>query len=359
MEIRVGIHTAGEPRIRILPDGDNMVENMLIGKDFHWQQVISARLSGRVEICGSQLVNILPLERYLESVVGSEMNPDAPKEFLKAHAIISRSWAVGKILGCHPAGEEGKVSTSGELIGWDDTSQHTGYHVCSDDHCQRYQGRQPVASEALEAIRGTADTVILDSQGNVVDARFSKCCGGRTELFSTCWQNRDITGLSSFEDPWCDLRGLSSLERERVLRGVLKDYDLSTGGGYRWRSSITKDEVRKNLREKFGRDIGAILALHPVSRGASGRLSIMRIEGERGDLLLGKELWIRRLLSPTHLYSSAIEISEEGEKFEIEGKGWGHGVGLCQIGAARMALEGATCEEILSFYYPGTHLGGI
>lgn len=363
MEIKVGVPTQGYPRLRREKEIIRL-DNMLIGKDFHWQKELSVLLPGRVELIdrsadssvvideGYTILNYVPLETYLESVVGSEMNPEAPSEFLKAQAIISRSWAVGKILGNHPEDNEGKVNSEDCLIGWDDTSAHHGFHVCSDDHCQRYQGLRPLADEVASAIRETAGIVLKDPDGNIVDARFSKCCGGITELFSTCWQDREMPGLKSFKDPWCDTSGIP----EDALSKFLKNYDLSTGGGFRWKTCISKDDIRKNLFTKFGRDVGKILSLKPISRGSSGRIKILRITGDKGELLLGKELWIRRLLSPTHLYSSAIEIEDMGEKIQIKGRGWGHGVGLCQIGAANMALNGYSCQEILKFYYPGVVL---
>ncbi len=355
-EISVGIYTAGIPRLRHIAEGLTLLENMLIGKDFHWQRQLEALLPGRIEIKDGMLINHLPVEKYLECVVGSEMNPAAPPEFLKAHAIISRSWAVGKILGCHPEGDDGKYDTLSTLIGWDDTSAHIGFHVCSDDHCQRYQGVQPVSPEALEAIRSTQGIVLRDDSGKIVDARFSKCCGGKTEMFSTCWQDVDMSCLKSFDDPWCDLSNLPSARREDVLNSILKDYDLSTGGGYRWTATVSKESVRQNLLNKFGRDIGEIVSLRALERGPSGRISLLHIKGSGGSLDLGKELWIRRLLSSTHLYSSAFDIEDKGSYLKLTGRGWGHGVGLCQTGAARMALEGADAADILRFYYPGSHL---
>lgn len=374
-EIAVGIPTVGVPRLESVGKGFTRLENMLIGKDFHWQQELSVILPGRVEIVSSEklvgssevemvrseaerkgkkkigeVINFVPLERYLECVVGSEMNPAAPVEFLKAHAIISRSWAVGKILGIHPEDNIGRVDTPDCLIGWDDTAAHIGFHVCSDDHCQRYQGLQPVAPEVLEAIRATAGVVLTDMEGNLIDTRFSKCCGGKTEVFSTCWQDRELPGLESFDDPWCNIKAST------VLRAVLKEYDLATQGGYRWVMVVNKSDIERNLREKFGRSVGRVLRIEAVERGLSGRIKLLRIIGDKGTLLLGKELWIRRLLSPTHLYSSAFEIEDLGDDVRLVGRGWGHGVGLCQIGAARMALEGASCEEILRFYYPNTRL---
>lgn len=356
--ITIGIPTAGPPRIKDAGEDLVRLENMLIGKEFHWQRELSVLLPGEVTVIDHEgretfsVINRLPVETYLECVVGSEMNPRAPIEFLKAHAIISRSWAVGKMLRVHPEDDCGRVDTPDRLIGWDDTAAHTLFDVCSDDHCQRYQGLQPVSDKAREAIRQTAGMVLTDGDGELVDARFSKCCGGRTELFSSCWQDREMAGLKSFEDPWCDLSAVS----DESLRVIMKDYDLSTRGGYRWTAKVSKQEIGRNLRGKFGRDVGEVLSVAPVERGPSGRIKLLGIQGSRGKLVLGKELWIRRLLSDSHLYSSAFEIEDSGPELILTGRGWGHGVGLCQTGAAHMALCGAGYREILGFYYPDTRV---
>ncbi|MDE6670312.1 MAG: SpoIID/LytB domain-containing protein [Muribaculaceae bacterium] len=375
--IKVGIKTDGSPVLEHYTDY-TLVKNMLIGDGFHWQRSLEVCLPGEVslyksseqsEIIGSDateadrnitLINRLPLETYLECVVGSEMNPSASIEFLKAHAVISRSWALGKVLGAHPCNDSGYKNTSDCLIGWDDTAGHHGFDVCSDDHCQRYQGLQPITPIALQAIRDTAGEVLTVADGSLVDARFSKCCGGRTEVFSTCWQSRSVSCLESFDDPWCDLSGLSADRRRKLLSSILKDYDLVTEGyGYRWQNEISKTTVRENLWRRFGRDVGEILRLESLHRGPSGRIDLLRIHGTRGTLDLGKELWIRRLLSSSHLYSSAVDIEDLGSAFRLTGRGWGHGVGLCQIGAANMAVHGYNYRNILSFYYPGAVITSI
>lgn len=388
IEIRVGIKTDSKPVLG--KEGEfTILENMLIGDGFHWEKTIRCRLSGKVEHIKPiprkkdnarvahrksdsrekdyieaedkvTLINTLPLETYLECVVGSEMNPASPLEFLKAHAVISRSWALGKIQNLHPCDPEGQSNTNHHLIGWDDTGSHKFFHVCSDDHCQRYQGHQEVHPISLQAIRDTANEVLVSEKGNLVDARFSKCCGGVTELFSTCWQPVEIDCIKSIKDPWCDLSDLSPQSRRLLLSGVLKDYDLSTPGyGFRWETEITKAEIGRNLKEKFGMDIGRILKVTPLHRGPSHRIDLIRLEGSESYLDMGKELWIRRLLSSSHLYSSAFDIEDFGDKLKLRGRGWGHGVGLCQIGAAHMAANGATYSEILAFYYPGAILSKI
>lgn len=372
--VKVGIKTQGAPILKRCQD-HTLLKNMLIGDGFHWQTTIEVLLPGEISILNPKsvesketskisdadrhitLVNILPLETYLECVVGSEMNPSAPMEFLKAHAVISRSWVLGKITGNHHSESIGHKNTSDSLVGWDDTSGHKGFDVCSDDHCQRYQGLQSISPVSLQAIRNTSDEVLLSPDGKVVDTRFSKCCGGKTELFSTCWQPYEVSCLESFDDPWCDLSGLSTMRRRLLLSSVLKEYDLSTEGyGFRWNTEISKDHIAKNLQDRFHRNVGKVLRIEPLHRGPSSRIDLLRIHGSLSCLDIGKELWIRRLLSPTHLYSSAFEVEDLGPSVRLTGKGWGHGVGLCQIGASNMALHGYSYRDILSFYYPGAKL---
>ena len=360
--IRVGIKTLDEPQVR--KSGKlTSLDNMLIGDGFHWQDSIKAILPGKVESfeddSNISLINILPLEDYVECVVGSEMNPAAPIEFIKAHAVISRSWALGKILRVHPSCCIPETH-SDKIVGWDDTGEHIGFDVCSDDHCQRYQGQQDISPQTLEAIKATEGQVIIDSDGNLADTRFSKCCGGVTELFSTCWHSQDFNFLRSLEDPWCNLSDLSPVRRRILLSTILKDYDQKTKGyGFRWNHEISKEEIRNNLRLKFGLEIGEIIRLEPLHRGPSGRIDLLRIVGSEKNINIGKELWIRRLLSDSHLYSSAFEIEDMGDRVKLKGRGWGHGVGLCQIGAANMAANGFNYQDILKFYYPETSLAWI
>ncbi|MDE5875588.1 MAG: SpoIID/LytB domain-containing protein [Muribaculaceae bacterium] len=360
--IDIGLPTEGNPVLVKEVSGLTRLLNMRIGLGFHWEKTVEALLPGEIIFNDHpvyRLINRVPVETYLECVVGSEMNPDAPEEFLKAHAVISRSWVMGKIHGAHPAGDEGKVNNDEVIIDWEDTGDHHGFNVCSDDHCQRYQGLQPIATAILKAIRSTAGIILLSPEGKPVDARFSKCCGGRTEVFSSCWQPHSEPCLISRDDPWCDLSGMSETKRKEVLVSILKDYDLENAGGYEWHTTVSKEDIARNLYKKFGRSVGDIRNIEITARGESGRAVAMRIYGTKGSIEIGKELMIRRLLAPTHLYSSWINISrQKGDSsvYVIDGKGWGHGVGLCQIGAARMAIEGRSFREILSFYYPGSCL---
>lgn len=357
MTISVGIPTLGTPILE--RQGNNtLLKNMIIGKDFHWQKTIEALLPGEIEVGNDEafkVINRLPMEKYLECVVGSEMNPEAPEEFLKAHSVISRSWALGKIINLHDHSEAGKKNLHDEIINWEDTCDHYGFDVCSDDHCQRYQGIQAIPIQVKEALKATEEEVLVSPQRNLVDTRFSKCCGGRTELFSTCWQPREEDCLESFEDPWCNLDNLKPDEKSKILKSILKDYDLINSGGYKWETIVKAEEVERNLLQKFGKDVGKVLGLTALSRGASGRIKRLLVSGTKGHMTIGKELMVRRLLADSHLYSSWFDIETLSERtWLLKGHGWGHGVGLCQIGAARMALEGYGYKEILSFYYPGS-----
>lgn len=332
-----------------------------IGIDFHWSRNAEFSLPGVVEVIKlpdgvSHLDNYLDAETYLTSVISSEMNATAPLEFLKAHAIISRSWLMGKIMGSHACDSSGKRHTDNEIVDWVDTADHEGFHVCADDHCQRYQGDSRVNENVFKAVSETHGVVIADSKGSVADARFSKCCGGITEIFSTCWQSQDYDYLTSVEDPYCNLSELSADEFRKVMETILVSYDRNTIDFHDWTVEVTPEDIEKRMFKIYGLETGRILSLEAGEKGASGRLKSLRILGEKGTFTVGKELAIRRLLSDTCLYSSWFNIKRRGKQFQLQGHGWGHGVGMCQIGAAVMALKGFKCEEILRFYYPNTQL---
>lgn len=387
-EIRVGLHTYGAPLLvplgeyDLTPDGESVIytplnersaillENQLIGVGFHWQHTVPGLFFGRIEVSrpgsGWRTLNILPVERYLEAVTGSEMNPAAPIEFLKAHAVISRGWALSRILGkgSENASENTQANDKDRIIKWEDGGDHTDFDVCSDDHCQRYQGipRSMLDDNGREvpnsvaATRATRGLVLTDADGNIADTRFSKCCGGHTELFSTCWQDADKEYLPAQPDPWCDLSDMSASGREAFLQLILKDYDREKYVPQDWQVTVSGGEIRERLMAVYGVDPGKIRGLEAVSRGPSGRIRELRIQGSLRDIVIGKELAIRRLLHPRCLYSSAFHIECDADSFRLHGRGWGHGVGLCQIGAARMAQQGYSFADILNFYYPGTSL---
>lgn len=355
--IRVGLITDGYPKICI-EGNSHKVANLLIGESFHWKRRLECTVEG--EICflkepqgNIHIVNSLPIEKYLASVVGSEMNPNAPTEFIKAHAIISRSWALRKII--NPISSENPQinairesdNVANKYISWEESDAHDNFNVCSDDHCQRYQGIQTGASKLHKCIESTRGEILVDSRGEIADARFSKCCGGRTELFSSCWADLDYDYLQSLDDPWCDLSDMEENQKRIFLSSVLKNYDSSTQDFYSWNVVVSK----KDIKLPGG---GLVKRIYSARRGGSGRIVRLGIETDNRTIEYGKELAIRKLLSSQCLYSSWFDIEDRGEDLHLHGRGWGHGVGLCQIGAARMAYEGKNYRDILSFYYPGT-----
>ncbi|MDE6006365.1 MAG: SpoIID/LytB domain-containing protein [Muribaculaceae bacterium] len=363
--IRVGLLTDGLPQAEAcVRNGMSgfMIQNLLIGYGFHWRKTITAFVPGELELLESsrppiQSVMTVPLEAYVLSVISSEMNPSAPLEFLKAHAVISRSWAMRKILGDSHKSESGRVDEAALHIGWEEADSHVGFDVCSDDHCQRFQGLpEVIPSSALKAVEATRGLVIKDREGQIADARFSKCCGGRTEIFSSCWADKDYDYLVSKEDSWCNLSDMTESSRNEFLSAALKNYDAATQDFYQWSRRVGRQWLRDRVKSRYGIDVGTVKTLEVSRRGPSGRAVRIIISGADGSVEIGKELAIRRLLTDDCLYSSRFDIMDEREGFLLEGRGWGHGVGLCQIGAARMAFEGRQFREILDFYYPGTNL---
>ncbi len=350
-------------------DASFTLGRMTIGKDFHWERTQELTFRGTLRLIVDEekmlLINEIPMEDYLASVISSEMKSTASPEFLKAASVISRSWLFAQLerRRKHEANTQGFFSFSRsdrELIRWRDREDHTLFDVCADDHCQRYQGiseaYSPNVSEAVAATRGR----ILTYGGEVCDARFSKCCGGQTNTFSHCWENRDFPYLPSRPDPYC------AQATPNVLARVLKAYDLETKDFYRWTVDYTQEELRALISAHLNQDLGAITDLRAEETGPGGHLSKLRIVGTESEYVIGKELEIRRALSPTHLKSSAftverLEVDAAGipQRFRLHGKGWGHGVGMCQIGAAVMGEQGHPYEEILEQYYPGTTLRRI
>lgn len=352
--ISVGILTDGNPTVTQTGDY-TQVEGVVIGKQFHWEQRLSLKYAGKIEQTDHGLINRLPIEDYIKSVVSSEMNPKAPVEFIRAHAIISRSWAMRKLY-IKESPSDGIRHSDSEIITWQESDTHIGFDVCSDDHCQRYQGITNINSRVEKAVESTRGILLTDTDsGTIADARFSKCCGGETELFSTCWADKDMPYLTHIHDPYCNPDRLSQEQRITILSDILKDYDVSTDY-YRWEESVTPQQIRVNLQNRFDIDKGRVISLKPIEYGKSGRIKLLKVICENGEIIIGKELAIRRLLSPTHLFSSAFEIKSQTDRFLLHGRGWGHGVGLCQIGAAVMASEEKSAEEILSFYFPNTSL---
>jgi peptidoglycan hydrolase-like amidase len=359
-----------------------------IGIDFHWQQKQEQTFRGSLRFLpadGDRLtvINDVPLETYILSVSRSEMSAKSPQEFLRAHSIISRSWLLAQLeQGRFPSERNTtRAGGEGEIIRWYDRQTHKDFDVCADDHCQRYQGigdtdTGPVTA-AVEATAG----LILTYGGKPCDARFSKCCGGVTEDFRLAWGETARPYLVPVFDgrmgklpdpPLSDEQAAREFiggspasycncADQNILGMVLNDYDRSTGDFFRWRVRLTPGDIAGFLGKKLGLDLGRIVALLPVERGLSGRIKRLRLIGEKAAIVIGKELEIRRALSPTHLYSSAFVVDTEGaterpDAFILRGAGWGHGVGLCQIGAAVMACEGIGYREILKHYYPGSEI---
>ena len=348
MRLAVGILRAPDIRVTHHADGTFTLHGVTIGKQFHWQQAEDQTFQGALRILSDagQLIaiNDVPLEDYVTSVISSEMNAEAPIELLKAHAVISRTWSIPRWQHkpCRIAPVRGPVR-------WYDHTGHTHFDVCADDHCQRYQGIGRLTSSARAAVEATSG-LVLTYDGELCDARFSKCCGGTTELFSTCWADVDYPYLQPVSCPFC---GYASTD---LLHRSLNSYDLPTADFHDWQVAYTREELSALIERKGQLSIGLLLHLQPLQRGASGRISLLRLVGTEGIVEVGKELEIRRLLSPSHLLSSAFEVEETPDGFLLHGRGWGHGVGLCQIGAARMAEEGYSYEQILAYYYPGTNL---
>ena len=358
--------------------------------NFHWQrkedQIFKGSLKIIIEDGKLTVVNVLSIEDYLISVISSEMKATSSLELLKAHAVISRSWLMAQIVKSKSLvkdiiGYESHTQTVSEIIKWYDREDHKNYDVCADDHCQRYQGitraSTPIVVKAIEETFGE----VLTYSGNICDTRYSKCCGGLTELFENVWEPVDHPYLKKVIDftsapagydlnvenediakKWIDGNpdAFCNSSDKNVLSQVLNDYDQETNDFYRWKVTYKQNELSDLIKERTGIDFGVILNLIPLERGASGRIKRLKIKGTGKTLILGKELEIRKTLSKTHLYSSCFYVEklmqDKSVIFIIHGAGWGHGVGLCQIGAAVMGSKGYSYHEILDHYFKGVTL---
>ena len=366
-----------------------LLHDMTVGVDFHWEHDEDLSFVGSLSLeareHGMDAVNEVGLEAYLLSVISSEMSARCPTALLEAHAVISRSWLLAQLeaRGVAPVAPSAPEQRDGALhiLRWYDREDHAHFDVCADDHCQRYQGVTRAFSEAATAAVQATRGQVLVSDGQVCDARFSKCCGGYTEIFSSAWGPDDPPYLQAFGDlPAGDSPGFAlplsdeanavafiegapsafcNTQDRAVLEKLLPELDHDTKDFHRWEQVIEQAELQGLLKDKLGVEIGAITAFEPLVRGPSGRLIRLAIQGSEGRVVLGKELEIRRALSPSHLYSSAFVVTPEGseggapERFRLRGAGWGHGVGLCQIGAAVMAEQDYDAMAILAHYYRG------
>ena len=374
-------------------DASFSLSDVTIGVNFHWERKETQTFLGTLrfvvesdKICA---INELPVEKYLESVISSEMSATSSLELLKAHAVISRSWLLAQMKKRRDVAESGNnffsfTKKEDMLIRWYDREDHTIFDVCADDHCQRYQGiTKETSPHVAEAIRQTKGQVLLDGD-EICDARFSKCCGGVTEEFQYCWEDtpknyltavRDIAlGIESTlpnltneeeAEKWIRFNppAFCNTQDKRILSQVLNDYDQETVDFYRWKVTLTQEKLQQLIADRLKMDLGSILDMKSVERGTSGRISKLQIIGTEKTFTIGKELEIRRTLSDSHLLSSAFivdkyDIDEQGvpQRFELIGAGWGHGVGLCQIGAAVMGEEGYLYDAILLHYYQGAEI---
>jgi SpoIID/LytB domain protein len=352
--------------LRFKPQDDDAsftLHDVTIGVGFHWErqekQTFRGMLRLVVEADKVLAINELPVEQYLESVISSEMSATSSPELLKAHAVISRSWLLCQMENRQKEGRDkgnsffSFVKKDDELLRWYDREDHTLFDVCADDHCQRYQGitraSSPAVAEAIKATRGQ----VLMSDNELCDARFSKCCGGQTEEFQYCWENIKKPYLVSVSDPFCHTSD------RRILSQVLNDYDQETPDFYEWTVAYTQEELTELVNRKTKLDLGDIVDLIPLDRGTSGRIWRLQLVGTKRSFIIGKELEIRRALSETHLYSSAFDVEKRDNRFILHGRGWGHGVGLCQIGAAVMGEKGYDYDDILLYYYRGAEIKQI
>lgn len=365
-----------------------MLRNVTIGVNFHWERQEDQKFAGALKIIagkeGLTAVNVVGVEDYLLSVISSEMSASASEEFLKAHAVISRSWVMAQISSARkenmadvPEGVKDLPSlvsqldsaryrddcTEGglrEYVKWYDHEDHKRFDVCADDHCQRYQGLTRATGKTVRKVIDQTWGQVLRYDGELCDARFSKCCGGVMEIFSSCWADEDhpyLKPLPDTPDHAPEGRCFCDTQDKEILGQVLNNYDRETVDFYRWEVSFGRDELASLIERRSGCRIGTLKDIEPLQRGPSGRITKLKITGSEMTLIVGKELEIRRILSESHLKSSAFEVEwPDNDTVRLKGTGWGHGVGLCQIGAAVMAAEGYDYRQILSHYYPGTEL---
>lgn len=367
--------------------------DVIIGVEFHWERAVNQRFNGNLRFYAEDgklnAVNILDLEEYLLSVISSEMSATSSLELLKAHAVMSRSWLIAQIEKSKEVKAADYTTTEeieGGYLRWYDREDHDKFDVCADDHCQRYQGITMISSaEVAEALKDTRGKALV-YKDKVCDARYYKACGGMTDLFENTWEpinhpylapivdnpetpkgyNMDLTveenariWIESSPEAFCNTNDIE------ILSQVLNNYDQETTDFYRWTVELSQNEIKQLLKDKINVDVGDVIDLIPIERGPSARLIQLKIKGTAGEITIGKELEIRKAFSKSHLYSSAFVVdivldkanpNNPPQSFILKGAGWGHGVGLCQIGAAMMGAKGYSYEEILAHYFPGADI---
>ena len=362
-----------------------VLHDVTIGVDFHWERKEVQKFAGALKIIVADgklvAINVVGIEDYLLSVISSEMSATADEEFLKAHAVISRSWVMAQLSSARQArnaeivkknsAQDVSESPVVEYVKWYDKDDHDLFDVCADDHCQRYQGLTRAIGNKVRKVIDATWGQVLKSDGKLCDARFSKCCGGRMEKFSVCWEDKDYDYLQPLPDTPGHIEGeraFCDTSDPVILAKVLNNYDQETVDFYRWTETYDRNAISALIKERSGILLGVLNAVKPIERGVSGRIYRLALVGSERTLVIGKELEIRRTLSKTHLKSSAFEVeylSTDGAvvssdadwtALRLLGSGWGHGVGLCQIGAAVMAVEGYDYTQILEHYYPGSEL---
>ena len=384
----ISLDTKKIESIELTPEDNNCsftLHNVTIGISYHWERQEEQTFTGKLKLItdGENVIaiNILPVEDYLVSVISSEMSATSSLEFLKSHAVISRSWLLAQIedrdrKNVHKSLQQNFTTDENCIIRWYDREDHKLFDVCADDHCQRYQGITKASNPSVaKAVKETEGMVLMYGD-EICDARFSKCCGGVSETFDTCWEdkdypylqpviddseNKDIPDLSIEENAEKWIRttpaAFCNTHDEKVLKQILNNYDQETTDFYRWKVKYSQKEISELIHRKTGIEFGDIKDLIPMQRGKSGRISRLKIVGTLRTVTIGKELEIRRALSESHLFSSAFVIDKTEvagsvpSEFTITGAGWGHGVGLCQIGAAMMGEKGYSYDKILLHYY--------
>ena len=371
------------------------IKDVIIGVQFHWERKENQQFLGGLKFIATgegiektiTAINIISLEDYLKSVISSEMSSTNAEELLKAHAIISRSWLLAQIIKSQTLKKEKdkyrtSIETPTEIIRWYDREDHEHFDVCADDHCQRYQGITRQTTELVNRVVNETYGKVISYQGSICDARFSKCCGGIMETFENVWEPIIHPYLQGKPDNYSEFPipdlcreeeaedwirnspdAFCNTQNKQVLKQVLNDYDQETTDFFRWKVTYNQEELTTLIKKHTGINFGQIIDLQPLERGTSGRINRLKIIGTERVMVIGKELEIRRILSNTHLYSSAFVVDAFDEdsdgipqKFILTGAGWGHGVGLCQIGASMMAEKGYKHKEILAHYYPNSKI---